>query len=239
MRVRWPSIAPVAAAMMAVGVLGVGFGAAPARAGALTVMPVRVEVPSNRRFCALTLGNRGDRAVTVQVRGFGWTRDSRGNDALTPDPAFAINPPIATIAPQTERLIRCSLPAAQPDAGPQQQWRLIVDELPDPALAKPGVVQTLLRISVPVFRADDKAAPRLTAAMTVTGVRLSNAGTRYAKVLRVSMGGQGGATVSDRPFYLLAGGTLDLPVERTLSPASSVQVKTEEGAFDLPLSATK
>ncbi|WP_162234243.1 fimbrial biogenesis chaperone [Novosphingobium sp. Leaf2] len=229
----------VVAVMLLAGAVIAACGVAPARAGALTVMPVRIEVPSTRRFCALTLGNRADRPVTVQVRGYGWTRDTQGNDTLTPDPAFVINPPIATIAPQTERLIRCSLPAAHPGAAPEQQWRLIVDELPDPTLARPGVVQTLLRISVPVFRADEKAAPRLTAAITATGVRLSNVGTRYVRVLSVSTPAQDTPTLSDRAFYLLAGGTLDLPVERTLLAASAVHVKTEEGAFDVPLSAAK
>lgn len=206
----------------------------PARAGSLSVMPVRVGVPEGRRFCSLTVGNDGDRPVTVQVRGFAWSRDEGGADILTPDEGFVVNPPIATIAPHASRLIRCSLPAD--DGAPtEQQWRLIVDELPDPTQAQPGVVQTLLRLSVPVFRAGDRAAPAFTASVAAEGLRIANAGTGHARVLAVTLQGAADAVTLDRSFYLLAGGAQVVPTGSIPHGLSAIRVRAEEGEFDVPL----
>lgn len=214
-------------------------GAGPARAGALSVMPVRVEVAAGRRFCALTLGNGSDKAMTVQVRAFAWRRDESGADLLDADAAFALNPAIATIAPGAERMVRCSLPAADSARrGVEGSWRLIVDQLPDPDYAVPGTVQTLLRLSIPVFRAPDTpAAPRLTVARAEQRVRLANAGAVHVKVLAVTLkGADGDAVTVERPFYLLAGGAQIVPADRLpRGGAVAVQVRAEEGAFDLAL----
>ncbi|MEE4453857.1 molecular chaperone [Novosphingobium resinovorum] len=234
--------APVLAMAIALAAMGGGI-AAPARAGSLSVMPVRVDVAAGARFCSLTLGNDADRPVTVQVRGFAWSRDEGGADILTPDEGFVVNPPIATIAPHASRLVRCSLPAgakADPGAGTEKQWRLIVDELPDPTQAQPGVVQTLLRISVPVFRGGETAAPQFTASVDGKGLRLSNAGTGHAKVIAVTLEGTGegaGAPVTlDKTFYLLAGGAQVVPAERLPHGLATIRVRAEEGDFIVPLS---
>jgi fimbrial chaperone protein len=217
-------------------------GAEPARAGSLSVMPVRVDVAAGRRFCSLTLGNDTDRPMTVQVRAFAWVRDETGSDILEPDNRFAVNPSIATIAPGTTRLIRCSLPAGDPTAQTEQQWRLIVDQLPDPGFVNvPGTVQTLLRISLPVFRAGDKAVPRLGASLGSQSLRLANTGTRHIKALAVTLRGpDGDAVTADRAFYLLAGGAQVAPFERLpRGGVSSVHVRAEEGEFDVALAPVK
>lgn len=225
-----------AAALAFVILLG-AMGIGQARAGAISVMPVRVDVAVDRRFCSLTLGNDADRPVTVQVRGFAWTRDETGADILTPDPGFVVNPGIATIAPHASRLVRCSLPPTDSANPAERQWRLVVDELPDPNFSAPGVVQTLLRISVPVFRADASAKPRFTASLDKGVLRLANIGTAHVKVLSVVLEGSGPAVPLDGTFYLLAGGS------RTLSPpsvplgATNIRVHAEEGEFDVVLDA--
>lgn len=221
-------------------------GIAPARAGSLSVMPVRVDVAAGRRFCSLTLGNTSDQPVTVQVRAFAWSRDESGADILDPDNAFVLNPAIATIAPGASKLVRCSLPPTAPAAdsaavsGIEQPWRLIVDQLPDPNFNVPGTVQTLLRISIPVFRVTDKAAPHLTAALSGKALRLANSGTGHAKVLAVTVRGTGGDAVTvDRPFYLLAGGAQVVPIDRVPADPRLVLVRAEEGEFDVPLGSVK
>lgn len=217
-------------------------GAVPAWAGSLSVMPVRVEVAAGKRFCSLTLGNDSDRPMNVQVRAFAWTRDEAGADVLEPDNRFVINPPIASLAPGTTRLMRCSLPAGDPAAQAEQQWRLIVDQLPDPDfVSAPGTVQTLLRISLPVFRAGDKAAPRLEASAGRDALRLANSGTRHVKVLAVTLRGPDGDTVTiERPFYLLAGGAQAVPLGRLpRGGVAAVRVRAEEGEFDVALYTVK
>ena len=234
--------APVlTAAVLALVALFGALGAAPARAGALSVMPVRVDVAPGRRFCSLTLGNSSDQPVTVQIRGYAWSRDESGADILDPDTGFVINPAIAAIAPGATRLVRCSLPADASANPAERQWRLIVDQLPDPAFDVPGTVQTLLRISIPVFRAGDKAAPHLTASLSGKALRLANSGTAHVKVLAVTLKGAGGeAATTERAFYLLAGGAQVMPVERLpAGGVSAVHVRADEGEFDIALDPAK
>jgi fimbrial chaperone protein len=226
-------------ATLAFVILLAAMGIGQARAGAISVMPVRVDVAADRRFCSLTLGNDGERPVTVQVRGFAWTRDETGADILTPDPGFMVNPGITTIAPHGNRLVRCSLPAAEPVNPTERQWRLIVDELPDPDVATPGVVQTLLRISVPVFRGDAKAAPRLAASLDHGVLRLANTGTVHVKVLSVVLKGAGAPVALNGTFYLLAGGSRALAPLSVPLGVANVHVRAEEGEFDVVLDGAK
>lgn len=217
-------------------------GAGPAWAGSLSVMPVRVDVAAGRRFCSLTLGNDTDRPMTVQVRAFAWVRDETGADIIEPDNRFIVNPSITTIAPGTTRLMRCSLPAGDSAMQAEEQWRLIVDQLPDPNfVAAPGTVQTLLRISLPVFRVGDKAAPLLSASLGKQSLRLANTGTRHIKALAVTLRGpDGDAVTADRAFYLLAGGAQVVPFERLpRGGVSTVHVRAEEGEFDVALVPVK
>lgn len=215
--------------------------ASPARAGSLSVMPVRIDVAPGRRFCSVTLGNDSERAMTVQVRAFAWTRDESGADILEPDNRLAVNPSIATIAPGASRLVRCSLPAGDPAAQAEQQWRLVVDQLPEAGLANaPGTVQTLLRISLPVFRAGEKASANLVATVAPRSLRLANPGTRHVKVLAVTLQGQDGdALTVQRSFYLLAGGAQVVPFDRLpRGGVASLRVRAEEGDFDIVPAST-
>jgi fimbrial chaperone protein len=212
----------------------------PAMAGSLRVMPIRVEVAAGRQFCSLTIGNDADRPVTVQVRGFGWTRDETGADVLDPATGPVVNPAIATIAPGASRLVRCSLPASsQAPGGTEEQWRLIVDELPSTAPdVAAGTIQTLLRLSIPVFRAAPGMEPRLgwLPAKTPAGLnamRLENSGTRHAQVMRLVLHeADGSIRKVGRGFYLLPSGALLLPVEMTDGSAPvEVTAETDIGAF--------
>ncbi|MCY1669425.1 fimbria/pilus periplasmic chaperone [Novosphingobium sp. SL115] len=210
-----------------------------AQAGALRVMPVRVEVAAGRQFCALTLGNDADRPVTVQVRGFAWTRDDTGLDTLDPVDAPVVNPAIMTIPVGGSRLVRCSLPRQVSDGKSEQQWRLIVDELPLPSSeVAPGTVQTLLRLSVPVFRTADHAKPQLEWSMQTLPdkaqiLRITNSGTRRTQVIRVMLHLRNGRDVPlDRSFYLLAKGAMILRVPTGIATeVLSVTAETDLGTL--------
>lgn len=211
----------------------------PAEAGAIRVTPVRVEVPAGRQFCALTVGNDAERPVTVQVRGFAWIRDEAGTDTLDPVNAPVVNPAIVTIPKGESRLVRCSLPRDTAGGETEQQWRLIVDELPQPSSEiAPGSVQTLLRLSVPVFRTPEKAKPQL--GWTIAGdrtpaLRITNTGTRRVQVVKVLLHLRNGRDAPlERGFYLLAKGAMVLPVEPGIAQdIASVSAVTDIGTLDV------
>lgn len=210
-------------------------------AGSLRIMPIRVEAPPDARFCSLTIANDEDEPVSVQVRGYGWSKDTNGIDVLTEDTGFQVNPTILTLGAKEQRLVRCSLPPRYGQA--EQTWRLLIDELPRPG-PSPGGIRTLLRISLPVFRAPAGAAPDLVWSMgeTTTGgverpaLVIENRGSRHTQVLSLELmfaqSGKGDTIAGS--FYILAGGRAAVVLPDALAGAPiTVRASTPDGPLDL------
>lgn len=206
-----------------------------ASAGTLRILPVRIEVAQDKRFCALTIANDDARPTTIQVRGFAWRRDTAGNDLLDPAEGPSLNPSIVAIPAGETRLIRCSLPG--PPGATEQSWRLIVDELPD-ANPPPGVIQARLRISIPVFRAPARAAPALDWATRAaqdgaTHLVVGNHGDRHTQVIAIVVQPRTPGAAPRRiarAFYLLAKGSIDLALpDMPPDGIAAVELETTDG----------
>ncbi len=200
-----------------------------ALAGSLSVLPVRVEVAANQQFCSINIGNDGTSDVTVQVRGYRWHQD-HGSDALDESQSIAINPAIVTIAPGTRRLVRCSLPQ---QTGPvESTYRLIVSELPR-ATAEPGTLQTLLQLSIPVFRGLPDAKPLLLWSAAEDGrLVVSNAGTRHVRIADLVVRPAASDPVrTGTGFYLLAGASRTVDARWGGAAIAEVEAMTEDGSL--------
>ncbi|MFC4594332.1 molecular chaperone [Sphingobium tyrosinilyticum] len=208
----------------------------PADAASLRILPVRIELAAEKQFCALTIANDDVNPATVQVRGFGWRKDGGGNDLLDPDTGPMVNPSIVSIPAGETRLIRCGLP---PKSGSREEsYRLVIDELPT-STAAPGTVRTLLRVSIPLFRAPSGAAPllRWSVHMGAKGATLSliNQGDRHIQGTAVNLRLANGSTRAvklDKGFYLLADGRIPLPIgPLDGSSIAGVEIETTRGAL--------
>lgn len=221
------------------------FHAPAAIAGTLRVAPVRVEVAPNKQFCSLSLSNDGAEPTTMQIRGYGWTRDRAGNDLLDQASGPTVNPSIIAIPAGETRLVRCSLPN-RPGAV-EESYRLIIDELPgiDPV---PGTVRTLLRISIPVFRAPAGAAPSIGWAVEpgregAGKLVISNGGSRHSQILAIILHPKASKAEPirlTRGFYLLPGGEAELPLPPlSAGDIATVEVETAQGRLPATLSNPK
>lgn len=231
MTLRRPALAALALLTLPVG---------PLHAGGLRVMPVRIDVPQDKRHCALTISNDTARPVSIQVRGFGWSMDASGSETLDPDTGPVINPAIFTLAQGKSQLVRCSLPA--PRGRNEGSWRLILDELPSEEAAQPGTIRSVLRISIPVFRTPAKARPQLDwqkGGTEADGSRiiLRNTGTRHVRIAALDPridGGANGHSVLPAFGYLLAGSAWTLRVAAPLlSDGDTLRITTEDGASEV------
>ncbi|MFK4871880.1 molecular chaperone [Novosphingobium sp. ZW T3_23] len=217
-----------------------------AMASALRVTPIRIEVPPGDRFCAITLANDGDLPVSVQIRGFRWSKSEKGDDVLEPAGGLVINPTIVTLGGGMSRLIRCSLPRAEgaaenagPESAREETWRLLFDELATAdGPARPGEIRTLLRISVPIFRAGQGARADLawepsSRADAGSIVAIVNRGNRHARVLSIELvSAAGRVTLIRQGGYVLAGGRLEFAVPGgNMASIKEVRVRTEEAVF--------
>ena len=117
-----------------------------ASAQALSVQPVNILLASGERTTVLTVTNKAESETSIQIRAYAWHQKEDGDD-LTPTEALILSPPLATIAPGADQVLRLQL--RQPPQGQEATYRILIDQIP-PAKA-PGVVNMVLRLSIPLF----------------------------------------------------------------------------------------
>ncbi|HEX8191411.1 MAG TPA: fimbria/pilus periplasmic chaperone [Allosphingosinicella sp.] len=116
-----------------------------ARAGSLSVDPIRLEITQGRRTATLRVRNQEQAPVTIRAYALAWSQVD-GEDRYEDSAAVIVSPPIFTIPAGGTQLIRVGLrnPSADPRA-----YRLMVEEVPQ---ASPGGgVQVALRLNLPLF----------------------------------------------------------------------------------------
>jgi fimbrial chaperone protein len=120
-----------------------------ALAGSFEVNPIRVDLSPKNRSVALTIRNSGTTSVVVQASVSSWAQTD-GKDVLTPTNEVLISPPVMTIEPDREQIVRIGLRRA-PDAQRELSYRLFLQEVPPPP--QPGFqgLVVALRIGLPVF----------------------------------------------------------------------------------------
>lgn len=168
--------------------------------GGLAVMPTVIEVPPGRSAAAMEVGNRSTLPVAVQLSAFRWTQPG-GEDRLEDDPAVTVSPAIATIPPGGVQTFRILLPRGARPA--EATWRLILDELPRPAVK--GKLDVRLRLSMPVFAAADHDGGADVQWRDESGQLIAtNHGTRRLRFSSLLLDGRHSLPLAPSP-YLLAG----------------------------------
>jgi fimbrial chaperone protein len=214
-----------------------------AHAGSFQVNPIRVDMTKGASSAAITLHNDGDEPIVVQSSIVGWSQES-GQDAYAPTNEALVTPPIMTVAPGGDQIVRVGLRRA-PDAQRELTYRLYLQEVPPPP--KPGFtgLQVALRVGIPVFVAPVVASIRRlewSVQIRPEGIALiaQNNGNTHVQItdfeLRVSAGNEPIAHQSSLA-YVLAGQrrtwTLSVPADRVKS-ARELRLKafTDAGEID-------
>lgn len=133
-------------AQCALAVLSAWALSSPSAAQSLAVTPVNVALSPGAYATALTVSNRGEQVVAIQIRAYAWDQ-AGGTDGLAASRDIVASPPLATIAPGASQIIRLILHQAPQDR--ETTYRLLLDQIPPPA--EPGIVHIVLRLSIPVF----------------------------------------------------------------------------------------
>lgn len=127
-------------------VLGFAF----AHAGSFSVSPVRIELTARRPYMVLQITNHSSEGKTIQVQVMSWSYDGE-KDVFTRTDHILLNPPIFTVGPGQKQSMRLGMRRTNLEATAEVAYRVILEEVPKPP--PPGFqgLQTLLRISIPVF----------------------------------------------------------------------------------------
>lgn len=131
-----------------------------AHAGSLQVAPISIEMKAPAMTSSVTLRNPGKAPIKAQVRVFRWTQ-TNGQERLEPARDVVASPPMATVAPNKDYVVRLVRLSKKPVAT-EETYRIIVDELPDPSQMRGTGLNIAFRYSIPVFvMPQDGAKPAL------------------------------------------------------------------------------
>jgi fimbrial chaperone protein len=133
------------------GLIG-GWTCTVAEAADLRVAPVIVEPSPGARTTTLNVVNGEDRPLKAQIRVMKWTQRD-GQDVLSPTRDVVASPPFISLKAKERYLVRVVRTAKAQPSG-EESYRILVDQVPDPAAVKPGTVNLILRQSIPAFFSD-------------------------------------------------------------------------------------
>ncbi len=214
-----------------------------AMAGSFQVNPIRIDLRAGATTGTMTLRNDGDAQVVVQTSVLAWTQDN-GKDIYAETAGALVAPPIATIPPGGEQILRVGLRGA-PDPARELSYRVFVQEIPPPP--QPGFtgLRVALRLGIPVFvaplaaptRAIDWSAQQLPDGML--RLVLSNRGNTHLQITDFALfAGDAPAPVASdvQLAYALAGQsrewTLRVSPDR-IAAQSSLRVRAQTDAGEI------
>lgn len=170
----------------------------------LQVAPVSVALAQAERAAVLTISNTGTSPMNVQVRAYKWTQSEQDEYVLDATNDLIVSPPIMQLAPGAQQELR--LIRTQPSSAQEQQYRIIVDELPSPTVALKKGINLMLRHNIPVFlNAEQNPSAQLqwrgeAVAGGKTRIRITNTGQTRAQIGRIWLAQQ------DKEITVLSGG---------------------------------
>jgi fimbrial chaperone protein len=165
-----------------------------AQGAALRVAPTSLALIAPDSAATLNLRNEDTRPVNVQIRVFRWSQ-AEGVERLEPTTEVAVSPPITTLAPKSDYIVRVVRVAKTPVSG-EESYRLLVDELPDPTQRRPGTVNFVLRYSIPVFFTNpDTSPPNVSWVLNprddVMVLTARNSGARHLRIVDLQLADSG------------------------------------------------
>ena len=182
-----------------------------ARAASFQVNPIRVTLSATQTTGVLRVTNSSDSPTVVQMQIVAWSQEN-GRDMYTPSRNLLATPPIFTVAPGGQQVVRIGLRTA-PDAKQETCYRLFLTEVPPAPRAGFHGVQIALRIGIPVFvepamtTAPDLQWSAKRVAAEELQLSVHNNGTAHTELLKLSVTEKGRSAPLLQEFggYLLPG----------------------------------
>lgn len=210
----------------------------PAAYAGLKVFPVRITLVPDEPVQTMTIENSGDTSSRLQLRIYSWRQD-KGEEILEDTRDVLANPAQFEIAPGEKQITRFGL---RTDVGAQEKsYRVILEEIPGLRAPKPGEVQTLLRISIPIFVPPADAGSKLIwkawpSSPRELSVAVRNDGNAHVQInrLTLSRNNRRGSAGQDMSVYLLPGSEkrISVPLDLPVVPGERLAITTKTDQAD-------
>jgi fimbrial chaperone protein len=122
----------------------------PAAAANFDIKPIRIVLDEKVKLEKLTITNVSDTEFPIQIRGYEWSQNEKGEDVYSETKDIIIFPKILSIKQGEERIIRIGT-SIRPEAR-EKTYRLYVEEMPLPETEKAGAnIRLFMKVGIPVF----------------------------------------------------------------------------------------
>lgn len=120
-----------------------------AHAGEWQVVPIRLDLGAGAKSGVLTVKNRSDETLNIQLKAFEWSQDQDGKDKYLETADLIFMPKIATLDKQGEQVVRVGIKI--PATTREKTYRLFIEEIPKPRKAESSSIAIAIRFGVPIF----------------------------------------------------------------------------------------
>lgn len=222
-------------------VLSTLLGSGGTLAGQLKLSTIRIDLSDKQPSAVLTLTNTGTSRTLVHLRMMNWSQIA-GGDRLEATDTLLVNPPIADILPGAQQVVRIGYGGALQTPN-ERTFRLLIEEVPLQDATGGQGVETILKISMPIFLAPQSPASTvLGAALADKGnpaVFLVNRGTKHARFSDYTIIGRGGAagTSHKTSGYVLPGTWMSFRLDEkdlALPSPEKIRLTTDSGPLEIP-----
>lgn len=209
------------------------------QAASLRATPTNLNMIAPTSAGVLTLTNEAKRPINVQIRVFRWTQKG-GVEQLEPTNDVVVSPPSTTLAGNKDYAVRVVRVTKKPVVG-EESYRVLVDELPNPANRKAGTVTLVVRYSIPIFFRDQDASPAevswgISRSKGTLVLKAKNTGDSRLRLsdLQLTQRGRVVGTRNGLVGYVLGGASMQWPIGAKSVSAGTVGLKaqSELGPFD-------
>lgn len=121
-----------------------------AHADGVSIYPTTLFLDKNSDISTLTISNQSDRNSVYELAGYRWT-ETGDEETLTLDKSFIVTPPVVTLAPGEQRIVRVGLMSDTRSGPVERAYRLRISELNTPDAAAGASLKVRLQLLLPVF----------------------------------------------------------------------------------------
>ena len=216
----------------------------PTGAASLQASPTLFEMAAGKAADTLTLRNEGTSVLNAQVRVFRWSQ-TNGDDKSETTSEVVASPPAVSIAPGGEQIVRVVRVSKRPVSA-EENFRVVVDELPDKANQKPGEISFTFKHSIPMFvMAQAGGKSQVSWSIEKNGdktfVVAKNTGSRRARIAGLTLKAPGAKDFvlgKGLNGYVLSGSSMRWILPSTIDMGSNGPVTVTARSDEGPINAT-
>jgi fimbrial chaperone protein len=221
---------------------------ASSHAGSVQITPVRINLSGAAKVAVLTVHNTGAEESIMQVTLNKWVLGEQGY-AYEPSQELVVTPLTFRLTPGDQQIVRIGLRGNAPIDN-EAAYRLLVEEVPQPASAGSTQTRLLVRHDLPLFIAPARAAkPALDIAVTCAAngphLRINNIGNVHSQVRSVVLADVNSSAMLarwDTFDYLLPGAQktweLGQLTPSVVNKTLVITTLTDQGAFTANVNTT-